>query len=377
MGFLYELVNHLRLVWRLFWDDDVRWWHRVVFVVPVAYLVIPFRYDLVVDLAPIVGLLDDWLLAVLCTYVFTFLCPRRIVRRHRGAIALSDPDPNERERARSNRAMLETLSAAERLEMYRHPREPLALALSIFLLIGLSALGGLLMGGLLIVLLGVSYAVARLAHGQSLRRAIPVHHESYPRVQACLDRCYGHLPYVQIDVYVIESSRLDAYTFGIDRPYSMVLHSGLVEALSEDELVAVIGREMGHLIFEHTFFSSLMGGILYRSGLISLGWSLVFLRWRRLAERTADRISLLACGQLDAAMRALIKLAVGSEAETVDVERILDRVYGQDRTDLLDRLGELVGAYPQLVARLRALVDFDAELFALDVEDWLAADGPR
>ena len=377
MGFLYELVTHFRLVWRLFWDDDVRWWHRAVFVVPAVYFVIPFRYDLFFDLAPIVGLLDDWLLALLCSYGFAFLCPRRIVKRHRGAIALSDPDPGVRERARSNRAMLETLSAVERLEMYRHPREAVALALSVAILIGLSALGGALLGLLLIVLLGVSYAVARWRHRQVLRQAVRVSHESYPHVQACLDRCYGHLPYVEMNVFVIESFHSSAYTFGIDRPYTVVLHAGMVEALSEDELTVVIGHEMGHVIFEHTFFSSLMGGTLYRSGLLSFIWALVFLRWRRLAERTADRISLLACGQLDVAMRALIKLAAGVDVETGDVDSILDRAYEEEHTDLLDHLGDLVSTYPQLVARLRALVDFDAELFALDVENWLTADGPR
>jgi Zn-dependent protease with chaperone function/uncharacterized membrane protein YkvA (DUF1232 family) len=376
MGFLYELVNHLRLVWRLFWDDQIRWWHRAVFFVPAVYLAIPFRYDLFVDLAPVVGLLDDWLLALLCSYLFTFLCPRRIVRRHRGAIALSDPDPGVRERARSDRVLLEKLSMADRLEMYRHPGESLALALSVAVLVGISALGGVLLGVLLIVLLGVSYAVAHRGHRQTVRRAVRVDRKSYPRVQACLDRCYRHLPSVEMNILVVESLDLRTYTFGIDRPYTIVLNAGLIQALSEDELTVVLGHEMGHVLFEHTFFSSLMGSVLHRSSLVNLGWALVFMRWRRLAERTADRISLLAGGQLDVALRTLIKLAAGPNVTAVDVDAILDRVYAQERTDWLERLGE-PGAYPQLVERLRALVDFDAELFALDVEEWLAADRPR
>jgi Zn-dependent protease with chaperone function len=377
MGFLYEVVNHLRLTWRLFWDDEVRWWHRAVFFVPLVYLLIPFRYDVLVDLAPVVGLLDDWFLALLCSYAFTFLCPRRVVRRHRGAIALSDPDPGVRERARANRAMLETLSATERLEMYRHPRESLALALSVAILVGLSALGGFVLAALLIVLLGASYALARMGHGRVLRQAIQVSHESYSRVQSCLDRCYGHLPYVAMNVLVVESPLRNAYTWGIDPPYTMVLYSGLVEALNDDELVAVIGHEMGHALYEHTFLSSLMGGMLYPGRLASLLWALVYLRWRRLAERTADRISLLACGKLDVVSRALIKLAIGPDGESVDMDGILAQAYAKERTDLLERLGGLVGTHPQLVERIRSLVEFDAELFALDVEDWLAADGPR
>jgi Zn-dependent protease with chaperone function len=120
-----------------------------------------------------------------------------------------------------------------------------------------------------------------------------------------------------------------------------------------------------------------MGGMQYPGRLASLLWALVYLRWRRLAERTADRISLLACGQLDVVIRALIKLAAGPDGESVDMDGIMDQVYAKERADLLERLEGLVGTHPQLVTRLRALVDFDAELFALDVEDWLAADGPH
>jgi Zn-dependent protease with chaperone function len=377
MGFLYELVNHLRLTWRLFWDDDVRWWHRVVFVVPIVYLLIPFRYDLLADLAPVVGLLDDWLLMVLCSYVFTLVCPRRVVRRHRGAIALSDPDPSVRDRARSDDATFKTLSATERLERYRHPRESLALALSVAVLIGLSALGGIVVGALLVALLGFSYVVAYLTQKTVLRGAVPVSHKSYPTVQSCLDRCYGHLPYVPVNLLVVDSPRRNAFTWGIDRPYTLVLHSGLVEALEEDELVAVLGHELGHTVFEHTFLSSLMGGMLYRRGLGGVLWSLVFLRWRRLAENTADRVALLACGQLEVVIRALIKLTVDTDAKTIDVDTILDQVYAQERVDLIERLGGLLGTHPQLAGRIRSLVDFDAELFALDVEAWLTADGPR
>ena len=375
MGFVYEVVSHFRLTWRLFWDDGVRIWHRFVFIVPLVYLVIPIRYDLFFDLAPLIGLLDDWLLALLCTYLFVFVCPRRIVRRHRLAIALSDPDPAIRERARSDEGTLEMLSAVERLEAYRHPRESLALALSVVLLIGLSALGGLLVAVVLLLYLGFSYVVVRSMHAQLLRRAIRADVEIYPQVQACLDRCYARLAYVPVDVWVIESSELNAYTFGLERPYTLVLCSGLLEVLDGDQLTAIIGHELGHIFYEHTFLSSLFGGLLYQSGLAGLLWSLIFYRWRRLAELSADRIALLACGELDTVMSALIKLASGGD-ERVDGRAILERVYGEDRPALSGRLGASMGTHPYLVTRLWALVDFDAELFAMDVENWLAADGP-
>ena len=132
---------------------------------------------------------------------------------------------------------------------------------------------------------------------------------------------------------------------------------------------------MGHLLFEHTFLSSLMGGMLHGAGPVSVPWALVFRRWRRAAQITADRISLLACGQLEVALRTLIKTETGAEDDSAELDAVLDRVYDRDRPDLSTRVGETLGAYPSLVSRVRALVDFDAELFARDVEDWLAEDG--
>jgi Zn-dependent protease with chaperone function/uncharacterized membrane protein YkvA (DUF1232 family) len=376
MGFIYEVVSHLRLTWRLFWDDDVRVWHRSVFIIPLLYLVIPLRYDLFFDLAPLIGLLDDWLLMLLCTYLFAFICPRRVVRRHRLAISLSDPDPGMRNRARSDEGTLEMLSAVERLEIYRYPRESLALVLSVVLLVGLSALGGLLVAVLLVLYLGFAYTLVRSRHAQLSRRALRVDVETFPQVQASLEQCYAHLCYVPVDVLVIESHELNAYTFGLERPYTMVLCSQLIEVLDSDELTVVIGHELGHILYEHTFLSSLLGGLLYQSGLGGLLWSLVFYRWRRLAELTADRIALLACGQLDTAMSTLIKLASGGD-DSVDRDAILDRVYAEERPTLAGRLGGSMHVrHPYLVTRLRALVDFDAELFAEDVEEWLTTDGP-
>jgi Zn-dependent protease with chaperone function len=232
------------------------------------------------------------------------------------------------------------------------------------------------LGVLMILSVGISAGLARLAQAQILRKAARADPESVPQVYASLNRCYAHLPYVPVDVLVIDSPRLNAYTFGLDHPYTVILSSGLLESLSENELTTVIGHELGHALYEHTFLSSVLGGMLYRRGLASLAWSLVFLRWRRLAERTADRIAYLSSGQLDVCIRTMISLATGGNGEIdAEIDEVLAQVYADERSELFERLDGLVRTHPNLVARVRALIEFDAELFALDVENWLAADG--
>lgn len=373
MGLLIEVVNHLRLSWRLFWDKRVHWWQRAIFVIPLVYLFIPFRYDLLADLMPLIGLLDDALLFLLCTYVFAALCPRRVVREHRGAIRLSDPDPAVRERARTDLQALEALSAAGQLEMYRHPRESVALVLGLTILVGLAAVGGLLVGAILFLSLGLSYLGGRMAHGRMLGRATLVDGESYPRVQASLERCFARLPYVPVDVFVVPSSHLNAYTWGIDQPYVVVLPERVVQELGADELDAILGHELGHILFEHVFLSSLMGSMLHPMGVGAL-WGIVFARWRRYAELTADRISLLVCGEVEVVVRTLIKVVYDATDKVIDVRAVLRRLYDGQQLGSGGHLGKLVPARGFVVARIRAVLDFDAELVALDVERWLTVD---
>jgi Zn-dependent protease with chaperone function len=374
MAFVIEVVNHLRLTWRLLWDERVRWWHRAIFAVPLVYLLIPFRYDMFADVVPVIGLVDDWLLALLCSYFFVAVCPRRVVRSTRTAILLSNPDSRARERARVDPSFVEMLSAAERLEMYRHPQEPLALALGVAVLIGLSALGGILVSVLLVLLLGLSYVAARITQTRVLSRAVRVDAQGFPKVRACLARCWDRLPYVPVEVFVLPSQRLQAYTFGLDRPYTVVLCSRLLDELSPDELAAVIGHELGHVLFEHTFLSSLMSGMLYRISALTLGWALIFFRWRRFAELTADRVARLAVGELGPPVRALLRLSSEITDEPINVESVLGHAYHGRGRGLYDHWIELLQSRPRLARRIKALGDFDAELLALDVEDWLTTE---
>lgn len=374
MRLLAEVVNHFRLTWRLFWDKRVRWWRRVVFVLPLVYFLVPFRYDAFVDLMPLIGLLDDWLFAILCTYVFVAICPRPVVNEHKTSILLCDPDPEVRERVMGDKAALEVLSAVERLEMYRKPQEPPALMLGLAILVGMSALGGVLVGVLLTLLVGVSLVITRVTQAQTLSRAFRVSPDSFPQVQACLDRCFTRLPHVPVRVFVLPSPYLTAFSVGLDLPYALVLTSRLVDELDADELTAVVGHELGHILFEHTFFSSFLGGMLYNRGVAGLVWRVVFARWQRFAELTADRVALLACGEMNVVVRMLVRLAWGLTREPIDVPAILRYAYSHSSPQAGADSAEFMQTHPSLARRILALVDFDSELLASDVEKWLTAE---
>ncbi len=85
---LVHLPNFFKLFWRLFKDGRVGLTPKLLLFLLVAYVVMPL--DLLPDLIPGLGQLDDLLLAFLGLKGFIWLCPREVVREHVRAIAANE-----------------------------------------------------------------------------------------------------------------------------------------------------------------------------------------------------------------------------------------------------------------------------------------------
>jgi uncharacterized membrane protein YkvA (DUF1232 family) len=80
-GFLGNLVNQARLVWRLLRDRRVSGWVKLIPVAGLAYLLSPI--DLLPDfLIPGLGELDDLTIILVSLKMFVDLAPADIVREH-------------------------------------------------------------------------------------------------------------------------------------------------------------------------------------------------------------------------------------------------------------------------------------------------------
>ena len=73
-------VKKLRLSWRLMRDPLVPFWTKLVPVAAIAYILLPT--DIVPDVLPVVGQLDDLGVFLLSLKWFVDLSPADIVRRH-------------------------------------------------------------------------------------------------------------------------------------------------------------------------------------------------------------------------------------------------------------------------------------------------------
>jgi uncharacterized membrane protein YkvA (DUF1232 family) len=84
VGVLMSLVNRLRLVFRLLADRRVPFPIKLVPFASLAYVLFPI--DLVPDLLPFLGQLDDLGAVLLALETFIFLCPQDVVSEHKAQL---------------------------------------------------------------------------------------------------------------------------------------------------------------------------------------------------------------------------------------------------------------------------------------------------
>jgi Zn-dependent protease with chaperone function len=122
------------------------------------------------------------------------------------------------------------------------------------------------------------------------------------------------------DLFIACSPIINAFTFGAERPF-IVINSALVDLLDEDELLAVLAHELGHVKAGHALYlsiaytlSSVASRIFGLGGIASIGLAASLFDWTRKSELTADRAELLVVQDIEVCLRLHMKLAGGSRS---------------------------------------------------------------
>ncbi|MFF4378609.1 M48 family metallopeptidase [Kitasatospora sp. NPDC001547] len=158
------------------------------------------------------------------------------------------------------------------------------------------------------------------------------------------------------DLYVSQDPAVNAYCIGIDTPI-IVVTSGLVELLDEEELRSVIGHEVGHAMSGHAVYRTMLmilTNIAARIAWVPLGNLAItaiitaLKEWFRKAELSSDRAGLLAGQDLQASMRALMKLAGGHNLAEMNVDAFLEQAEEYEKAgDLRDGVLKVLQLLPQ------------------------------
>lgn len=164
------------------------------------------------------------------------------------------------------------------------------------------------------------YGIERLLRVRYTGSNLRVNADNFPIIhQHVLSACeILDLPKIP-DIYIQGDGSINAFTAGVEKPL-LVLNSGSIDLLSDDELFFVIAHELGHIKSGHVLyyqiaeFLPVLGEIIGAAtfgvgGLFSMGLEVALLNWQRMSEFTADRAGLLACQDADVAIRAMMKIA--------------------------------------------------------------------
>jgi len=154
------------------------------------------------------------------------------------------------------------------------------------------------------------HAIERYITIQYTGSNIHITPENYPKIHKLLEIVCDtlYLP-DKPDLYLEWGYNINGFTIGVDNPIIVpiiVLTSGAIDLLSENELLFLIGHEVGHIKSRHTLYqqmatylpviTSIIGQYTLGIGkIVSTPLQLALSRWSRMSEFTADRAGLLAC----------------------------------------------------------------------------------
>jgi hypothetical protein len=202
-------------------------------------------------------------------------------------------------------------------------------------------------------------AFKQVGKAELLGHAVKIGPRQFPRVHALTTSCAEKLGIAAPTVYIVNNPHLNAATYGTNDDAFIMLHSALVDHLSDEELLSVIGHECGHIHNNHVVYLTAMHYLSHMAGLVMKSVGLpatVALRgWSRRAEITSDRAGALCAGDIEVALRALTKLALGSRRlyDELNIEAFLEQ--HEEAQQSVGRYGELLASHPWLPKRVLAL----------------------
>src|SRR5918998_1197946 len=140
------------------------------------------------------------------------------------------------------------------------------------------------------------------------------------------------------ELFVQQNPIVNAFTGGVERPV-IVLHSSLIERLTDEEVLAVVAHEVGHIHAEHVLYLTaarllelLANAALAATAIAKIALELLsmtmrsaLLAWARRAELSCDRAALLVTQDPHVVGRTMMKLAGGTYASKVDYEQFLEQ----------------------------------------------------
>lgn len=202
-----------------------------------------------------------------------------------------------------------------------------------------------------------------VAKTELLGTAVKVTGQQFPRLHHATRTACESLRMDVPPVYVTPaSSKIRAQALGTNDDAYIVVNADLLDSLTDTELMALVGHELGHIQNNHVLYTTALY-YLTEAAAMFVRWAvqpaiMTLQAWSRRAEITCDRAALLCTRDLDTTMAALIKISLGLERDTeINVREYIENLPDPKRGGV-GRLAELFRTHPYLPKRIQALRRF-------------------
>ena len=173
------------------------------------------------------------------------------------------------------------------------------------------------------------------------------------------------------DLYIWQMPLTNAMAIGSKKPI-VVLNSGTVNLMDEQELRTVLGHEAGHILSDHVLYQTALFILLrlgagpmqrlpFFAGLPLLAIRLALLEWFRAAELTCDRAATLVTRSPMTTCQTMMVMAAGSASRKLSLDAFVNQaneyVDWEPGWDKLMRFGREINlTHPYPVRRVHELM---------------------
>ena len=163
-----------------------------------------------------------------------------------------------------------------------------------------------------------------------LANSVRISDRQFPRVKLLYEDVLQTLD--APDDYPLSVSQtpiVNAGAYGMDEPF-IILNSGTVKLLDDEQLSYVMGHELGHIMSDHVLYRTMTVLLIQLAG---MGFPIVglaarailvaLLEWSRKSELSSDRAGLLSVQNPQGVMNTMLKMAGGGDDDEMNLDEFI------------------------------------------------------